>query len=649
MCGITGFSHLRKTLPPGVLTNAVDSITHRGPNQKAKFECNEVSLGATRLAILDIAGGDQPIYSADRDAVVVYNGEVFNFVELRRELEREGVTFHTRCDTEVILEAFLRWGDASFARLRGMFAIAIWVQSQRRLVLARDRAGIKPLYYFQQNGEVYFGSELKCIFAHPDVPRRISLPGLNCYLSLNYVPAPYTLVEGIIKLLPGHMLEWKDGVCATHSYLPPRQKLPAPTSIEAACEELDDLLQKSVTEELVSDVPLGVWLSGGLDSSTILHYAAHASPNRIHTFGVTFQGRSFDESRYIRQVSHHFGTNHTEFDLNTDAELADAIEQIAYYSDEPSADAGAVPLWFLAKMTAQDVTVILTGEGGDELFAGYLTYRANRYRDIASKFSSPLLKAGLAAANLLPVSDDKISFEYKLKRFLQGSLMSPGKAHLFWNGTFSDEEKAQLFHYANSGPLAGVLSDLRAGHDLGRFLEFDQRYYLADDILYKVDRISMAHSLEVRPPFLDDRIVDFANRLPDDYKLRGLESKYVLRRLMRNKLPASVLHRPKIGFDIPIHEWFRGILRLLLVETLSQEAVTATGLFRWPYVRRLLDDHLERRANLGYHLWGLLVLFIWMKRWDIKTAVEETEAGSPLAAAGGAVGSSLLRPASSSS
>ena len=647
MCGITGFSHLRKTLPSGVLTNAVDSITHRGPNQKARFECDEVSLGATRLAILDIAGGDQPIFSADRDAVIVYNGEVFNFVALREELEGDGITFHTHCDTEVILQAFLRWGDASFARLRGMFAIAIWVQSQRRLVLARDRMGIKPLYFYQQDSEIYFGSELKCIFAHPDVPRNISLAGLNCFLSLNYAPAPYTLVDGIVKLLPGHMLEWKNGVCTTRSYLP-LKKLAAPASLEAACEELDDLLRKSLKEELVSDVPLGVWLSGGLDSSTVLHYAAQASPSRIHTFGVTFQGRSFDESRYIREVSRHYGTDHTEFDLNTDAELVDAIRQIAYYSDEPSADAGAVPLWFLAKMTAQDVTVILTGEGGDELFAGYLTYRANRYREVARKVPSPLLKAGLSAANLLPVSDDKISLEYKAKRFLQGSLMDAGKAHLFWNGTFSDEEKEQLFLYADPEPLAEVLNDLRPGRDLGRFLEFDQRYYLADDILYKVDRISMAHSLEVRPPFLDDRIVDFANRLPDDYRLRGSESKYVLRRLMQDKLPHSVLHRPKIGFDIPIHEWFRGILRPLLLETLSEEAVTATRLFRWSYVRRLLNDHLERRANLGYHLWGLLVLFIWMKRWSINTVVEETEAGS-LVAAGGAAGSSSPRLASSSS
>jgi len=634
MCGIAGFTHLRKPLPEGVLTNAVDSITHRGPNQKARFECDEVSLGATRLAILDIAGGDQPIFSADRDAVIVYNGEVFNFVELRQELEREGASFHTHCDTEVILQAYLRWGDAAFARLRGMFAIAIWVQSQSRLVLARDRMGIKPLYYYQQDGELYFGSELKCLFANPNLPRQICLAGLNCYLSLNYVPAPYTLVEGIIKLLPGHMLEWKDGECSSRSYLPQRVSLPAPPSIDAACEELDALMQKSVAEELVSDVPLGVWLSGGLDSSAVLHYASNASPNRLHTFSVTFQGRSFDESKYIREVSHHFGTNHTDFDLNTDAELADAIQQIAYYSDEPSADAGAVPLWFLAKMTAQDVTVILTGEGADELFAGYLTYKANRYSDIARKFPASLRRAGLAAANYLPVSDDKISFEYKVKRFLQGSLMDPGAAHLYWNGTFSDAEKEELFRYADSAPLAGVLHGLRPGRGLERFLEFDQRYYLADDILYKVDRVSMAHSLEVRPPFLDDRIVDFAARLPDDYKLHGSQSKYVLRRLMKDKLPDSVLRRPKIGFDIPIHDWFRGVLRPLLLETLSEDVVTSSQLFHWSYVRRLLDDHLERRANLGYHLWGLLVLFIWMKRWNIETAIEGSSKATPLVAIG---------------
>ena len=376
-------------------------------------------------------------------------------------------------------------------------------------------------------------------------------------------------------------------------------------------------------EQLVSDLPVGIWLSGGLDSSTILHYAANAHQGPLQTYSITFRGRSFDESRYIREVSSHFGTRHSEFDLSASADLVDAIERIAYYSDEPSADAGALPLWFLAQMTSRDVTVVLTGEGADELFGGYLTYRADRYCAMARKIPPRLRKAALALATLLPVSDEKISFEYKLKRFLQGSLLSPEMAHVFWNGTFSEAEKQRLFLFADPGPLDAVLAAMGDGRGLQRYLDFDQRYYLPDDILYKVDRISMAHSLEVRPPFLDQRIVDFAAGLPERFKLRGSNSKYVLRRLMKDKLPRAVLQRPKIGFDVPIHEWLRGVLRPLLLDTLSQEAVLATGLFHWPAVKQQINAHLERRANLGYHLWGLMVLLIWMKRWKIELASEE--------------------------
>ena len=301
-----------------------------------------------------------------------------------------------------------------------------------------------------------------------------------------------------------------------------------------------------------------------------------------------------------------------------------AIERIAYYSDEPSADAGALPLWFLAQMTSRDVTVVLTGEGADELFGGYLTYRADRYNARwPARFPHQLRKAALSLATLLPVSDEKISLEYKVKRFLQGSLLSPELAHVFWNGTFSEAEKQRLFLFADPGPLDAVLDRMIGGRGLQRYLDFDQRYYLPDDILYKVDRISMAHSLEVRPPFLDQRIVDFAASLPERFKLRGSQSKYVLRRLMKDKLPHTVLRRPKIGFDVPIHEWLRGVLRPLLLDTLSQEAVLATGLFHWPAVKQQISAHLERRANLGYHLWGLMVLLIWMKRWKIELASEE--------------------------
>ena len=625
MCGILGYSHIAKSLPVDVLTSALEALVHRGPDHQGTFCSERMSLGATRLRILDLDGGDQPLFSSDRDVVVVFNGEIFNYPELRAELEAEGFTFETRCDTEVVLNAFLHWGGSCFARLRGMFAIAIWVRSEGRLILARDRMGIKPLYYCLQDGEIYFGSELKCILLHPLVRRNICLAGLNCFLSLNYVPGPFTLVEGIIKLMPGQYLEWQSGRCSLRSYVAPAGASKAPSSIETACDELDGLLAQALKEQLVSDLPVGVWLSGGLDSSAILHYAANAHQRPLQTYSITFQGRSFDESRYIREVSSRFGTRHLEFDLSESADLVDAIERIAYYSDEPSADAGALPLWFLAQMTSRDVTVVLTGEGADELFGGYLTYRADHYCAMARKFPVPLRKAALALATLLPVSDEKISFEYKVKRFLQGSLLSPESAHVLWNGTFSEAEKQRLFLFADPGPLDAVLDTMIDGRGLQRYLDFDQRYYLPDDILYKVDRISMAHSLEVRPPFLDQRIVDFAARLPERFKMRGSQSKYVLRRLMKDKLPRTVLRRPKIGFDVPIHEWLRGVLRPLLLDTLSQESVSATGLFHWPAVKQQISAHLERRANLGYHLWGLMVLLIWMKRWKIGLASEEAK------------------------
>ena len=623
MCGILGYTHVRRRLQRGVLDAALDALAHRGPDHQGRFESDQISLGATRLRIVDLEGGDQPLTSPDGDVVVVFNGEIFNHHQLRLDLQAQGVRFSTHCDTEVLLHAFLRWGSECFARLRGMFAVAVWVKSERRLILARDRMGIKPLYYTQHAGELFFASELKCIFAHPDVPRNICMAGLNCYLSLNYVPAPYTLVENIHKLLPGHLLEWHNGFTSVRSFAPNGEARTAPSSMGAACEELDDLLKKSLSEQLISDVPVGIWLSGGLDSSTILRYASLATSAQLRTFSITFKGRTFDESNTIEQLTRYFCSKHTEFNLDESADLEGAIREMAYYSDEPSADAGALPAWFLAQMSSQQVTVVLSGEGADELFAGYLTYKADRYAAAARRIPAGLRRAGLKCAALLPVSDEKISFEYKLKRFLEGSLLSPEMAHVYWNGTFTEAEKRDFFRFADPAPLAGILDNMDAGPGLKRFLDFDQRYYLADDILYKVDRMSMAHSLEARPPFLDPRIVDFAASLPDNFKLRGDTSKFVLRELMREKLPQSVLRGPKIGFDIPVHDWFRSVLQPVLLETLSEENIRASGLFRWTAIERMLSDHLERRANLGYHLWGLMVLLLWMKQWNIGVRSEE--------------------------
>jgi asparagine synthase (glutamine-hydrolysing) len=491
----------------------------------------------------------------------------------------------------------------------------------------RDRLGIKPLYYATQNGNLHFGSELKAIFEHPEIPRRLSHTALGFYLSLNYVPSPFTLVDGIRKLAPGSWLEWRGGNIESGTYWRNTFR-PEDISLEDATRELDELLSKSMEEHLVSDVPLGIWASGGLDSSAILHYAAAVSSRKLETFSISFAGRQFDESPYFRSLAKRYNTVHHEFDLNADVDLSSAIHEMAYYSDEPSADAGAVPVWFLSRMTAKHVTVALSGEGADEIFGGYQTYIADRYASVARRFPAPLLRMGLSAANALPVSDEKISLEYKIKRFLAGALLPGDEAHFYWNGAFSRAEQRDLGTKYPAQPLAELCDALpRIPRDvINRYLFVDQHYFLPDDILYKCDRMSMAHSLEVRPPFLDHRIVEFAAKLPAALKIKGRTTKRVLRELVAPKLPPEILNRPKEGLDIPAHEWLRGPLRPLLIESLGEESVKQAGVFSPGAIQTLVERHLSRQANLGYHLWGLVALHLWMQRWGIQTDVEE-EAG----------------------
>ena len=379
-------------------------------------------------------------------------------------------------------------------------------------------------------------------------------------------------------------------------------------------------------EHLVADVPVGLWASGGLDSSTILHYATELSSRPLKTFSITFKGRSFDEAAYINEVAEYYGTDHSEIDLSTDSELQQAIQELVYYQDEPGADAGCLPVWFLAKMSSQDVTVALSGEGADELFGGYLTYLAGRYAQWARLTPAVLRRAAIGALRFWPVSDEKISFEYKLKRFLRGSLLPPDESHIFWNGTFSEEEKAEFLIPSDPRPMAAILRNMPAISGVNRYMRFDQEYYLADDILYKADRMSMAHSLEVRPPFLDHRIVEFAASLPSNFKLHGSTLKYLLKQLMNGKLPPAILGRKKVGFDIPAHDWFRGVLKPLLLDTVTEQAVNDTGIFRWEGIQSIIERHMKRQDSLGYHLWGLLILFLWIKRWNIQTIPEQEPA-----------------------
>jgi len=627
VCGIAGFTHLRRPSDASRIWAVTRAITHRGPDKQDVWESERVSLGAVRLRIIDLTHGDQPMFSpddfgAEKRTVLVFNGEVYNHAELRRELEALGHRFETHCDTEVVLHAFLQWDVEAFPRLRGMFAAAFWNEAQKRLVLVRDRLGIKPLYYTLRNGDLYFGSEMKSILLHPEISRRVNPSALDRYLSLNYIPGTETMVEGIEKLSPGCWMEWRgtgpsgSGAVAIHRYWELNFHPEARWDLPSAKEELDRLLRESIREHLISDAPLGVWSSGGLDSSTILHYATEQSSSKLKSFSVSFRGRSFDETPYFREIAKHYNTDHHEFDLNPEVDLQSAIEEFATYSDEPSADAGALPVWFLSKMCRQDVTVALSGDGADELFGGYKTYVADRYATRLRFIPRGIRSLAARAARMLPVSDEKIGLDYKITRMLEGSLLDPIDAHLYWNGTFGETQRQALL--LNPAWHASKIRLPGSGvGELNKFLWLDQLCYLPDDILNKCDRMSMAHSLEVRPPFLDHRIAEFAAQLPEDLKIRGSQLKFVLRELMRDKLPPAIMNRGKEGFDIPAHHWLRTTLRPLLMETLSEKNVRASGLFHWDAVDRVLRAHLDRRANLGYHLWGLLVLFLWLKRWQI--------------------------------
>jgi asparagine synthase (glutamine-hydrolysing) len=633
LCGIVGFTTKTWSPDPERIRQATRTLLHRGPDQQGVYESATCCLGATRLKIIDLSAGDQPIFSDDRDTAIVFNGEIYNHLEVRKTLESRGHRFHTHCDTETVLHAFLEWDTACFERLRGMFAVALWSESRQRLVLARDRVGIKPLYIAEQGEDLFFASELKGILIHPEIERRLSLEGLDCFLSMNYVPSPWTLIDGIQKLPPGSWLEWQNGRINKQVYWRIPDMAPSSMSLEDAKSELDRLLEQSVLEHRMSDVPLGVWLSGGVDSTTILHYAAKASGSKLRTFSISFNGYSFDESSYIGEVVKQYGTEHEQLDLNPEQDLEGAIRELSYYSDEPSADSGALPVWFLSKLCKTRCTVAFSGEGADEVFGGYLTYRANRIAERLKQVPAGVIRLALRGMNSWPISNEKISLEYKVRRLLQGSLLPAEQAHVYWNGTFSETEKAALL----KSPLPGALLDLLLplqerlpGDGIAPFLEFDQKYFLPDDILVKSDRISMAHSVEVRPPFLDHRIIEFAANLPTKFKIRGDNQKYVLKELMRPKLKSPITQRKKVGFDIPAHEWFRGPLRDLLTETLKSARTDHAGVFNFDAIDRLIELHMTRKINVGYHLWGLMTLFLWIKQWKVQSVPVHQSSGQAI-------------------
>ena len=599
-------------------------LMHRGPDDEGTHFAPHAALGMRRLSIIDLAGGHQPMTSEDGTVWVVLNGEIYNYRELRETLAAKGHRFASQSDTEAIVHAYEEYGDACVDHLNGMFAFAVWDQRRQRLLLARDRAGIKPLQYVERNGRLAFGSELKALLALPWVPRELDPVALQEYLVYEHVPNPRTIFEGIRKLPPGHVLTFDRNGLRLKQYWDfdlSRSEAAARWPLEEWRDLFLDALERSVRMELVSDVPLGVFLSGGIDSSAVTAMAARALP-QVKTFSIAFEDPSFDESRYARLVAHHLGTDHHELVL-APHQLWELVPRIMDVLDEPLGDSSLIPTYLLSKFARESVTVALGGDGGDELLAGYSTLQAHRlasaYRLVPAAVRQRVIRP---MVERLPVSMNNLSMDFLAKRFVAGAEAPIPARHHRWLGSFTQEDLTALLQpdiaaAANGGPYhaAEELFDAcRAGNDLNKVLYMDMKLYLDTDILTKVDRASMAVSLETRVPLLNTVMLDLAARMPLDLKLRGLTRKFILREAMKGILPDEIISRSKKGFNIPVAKWFRGDLRPLLQDTLAPDKLRREGIFRPEFVQALMDQH---QAGLRDHrklLWTLLVFELWYDR-----------------------------------
>jgi asparagine synthase (glutamine-hydrolysing) len=622
MCGICGIATGGPAPAPEVVQRMLETLTHRGPDDQGTIALDGVALGMRRLSIIDLEGGHQPIHNEDESCWIVYNGELYNFRELRRQLQGHGHEFYTDSDTEVVLHAYEEWGDSFVERLNGMYALAIWDRRRGRLTLARDRVGIKPLHWVETPAGLVFASEIKALLAHPAVERRVDPAALREYLSLEYVPTPLSMLEGVRKLPPGHLLTWTagGGVRLTRYWEPDLatgEAAPEPPDLDACAAELLAALKEAVRKELVADVPIGVFLSGGVDSSAVAAMMAQLTPGNVNSFSIGFSDRSFDESTHARRVAAHLGTNHRELILEPGM-LLELVPEITEKLDEPLADASIVPTYLLSRFTRQHVKVALGGDGGDELFAGYPTVLAHRLAGYYRMLPGPLRERLVPAlVNRLPVSLDNLSFDFKARRFVAGAGRPLGDRHRRWMGAFTPEGVEALLHpalAAADGELDAVarhLEDLPLRDPLSQVLYLDMKLYLENDILVKLDRASMMASLEARVPLLNADFVEHVTRLPLSLKLRGVRSKFLLRRALRGILPDAILDRPKKGFGIPVARWFRGPLRELLLDTLAPERLGRHGFFRAAEVERLLAEHVGGRADRRKELWTLFCFQRW--------------------------------------
>ncbi|MEJ7849710.1 MAG: asparagine synthase (glutamine-hydrolyzing) [Pyrinomonadaceae bacterium] len=628
MCGIAGWVNLgankdSQDHSEAVLHSMCERITHRGPDSEGLWLDDGVALGMRRLSVIDLHTGEQPVYSEDREVVVIMNGELYNYREVRADLEKLGHKFETQTDTEILPHLYQEYGAALVDHLNGMFAFALWDKRKKKLLIARDRFGEKPLYYGVFDGKLLFASEAKALLAHPAVKPELDLDAMRHYLSFDYVPAPMSIYKGISKLPAAHLLTVENGEINTRRYWNLSWQKPADerngNGITHKASELRELLSDAVRMRLVSDVPLGILLSGGIDSSTVAAYATQHATERVKTFSIGFEEDSFDESKYAQQVAKHLNTEHYEEILSAE-KAGDLISEIGTWLDEPLSDGSLIPTLLLSQFVRKHVTVALGGDGGDELFAGYPMYYGHK---VAAVYSSipKFLRSGVIEpiVHRLPVSTKNLSFDYKAKRFVAASHYDTVTRHHSWFGSFSvDEQKSLLTKEvleSSSGDIyAGakeLLNSTDAENEIEQMQFLDMNLYMAEDILTKVDRASMAVSLETRAPFLDPRVGQFAASLPVDYKLKGKVGKYILKEAMKDLLPRSILHRPKKGFGIPIAEWLKGRLNPLMHSLLAPERLREQGLFEPAYMQKLIEEHEKGIASHHKQIWTLLVFQLW--------------------------------------
>lgn len=631
MCGICGILSLSQGshIDRDTILSMNNTLTHRGPDDSGVYVGNDVGLGMRRLSVIDLSTGKQPIHNEDKTVWIVCNGEIYNYMILRKELEEKRHRFYTNSDTETIIHLYEEYGEKFIEKLNGMFAIALWDEKRKKLLLVRDRFGVKPLYYSKKSNKIFFASEIKALLQVSEISKELNLKALDYYLTFLSIPAPESIFKDIKKILPGHYLRVENGNVDVKRYW---NKIPSITLTNGEkqnehyyASKIRELLEDSVKLRMISDVPIGAFLSGGIDSSTIVGLMSRLSNTQVKTFSIGFEEEESNELPYTRKIAQYFNTEHHEFIVKPD--IVQLLEKLVWYFDEPFAVSSALPTYLLSQRTREHVTVALTGDGADEVFAGYPRYwwdkTASIYGLIPLFFRKQII---WPIFNMLPSStlSPSMNSMRRIKKYIKLGTLSSSRRYLEYLSFFNDDYKKELYsdelktELEKTDPLDIFMPYLKevSGNDIvTQRLYLDMKTSLPDEMLMKVDRMSMAASLEARTPFLDYRLVEFVMDIPSHHKLRGRNLKHILKRAVCDLLPDEIIHRKKHGFHVPLNKWLRNELKDYCDEVLGEKNLNKHGLFKADYVNALVKIHQQGKENLGHHLWSLIVFNLWHKKF----------------------------------